>query len=61
MTDASLQVIEASARNDPRIRAVRQERLGLVPALKLGLAESPGGLTAGPDAVDRAHPQRLRR
>ena len=54
MTDASLQVIKASARSDPRIRAIRQERLGLVPALKRGLDESRCRLIADPDTVDPA-------
>jgi len=59
--DDSPRLIEASTRTDPRIHAIRQERLGLVPALNRGLAESRGRLVARLDADDRAHPERLQR
>jgi glycosyltransferase involved in cell wall biosynthesis len=54
-------IIEASARGDSRVRAIRQGRRGLVPALNRGLAEARGQLIARLDADDRAHPQRLER
>jgi len=59
--DDSPRIIEASSRDDPRIRAFRQERLGLVPALNRGLLESRAPLIARLDADDRAHPLRLQR
>jgi len=59
--DNSPHIIEAGARSDPRIRAIRQERLGLVAALNRGVSESRGHLIARLDADDRAQPQRLQR
>jgi glycosyltransferase involved in cell wall biosynthesis len=58
-TDGSADIIEASARNDRRIRTFRQERNGLVAALNRGLSEAQGQLIARLDADDRAHLQRL--
>jgi glycosyltransferase involved in cell wall biosynthesis len=60
-TDDCPRIITAAARNDPRIRTIRQERLGLVAALNRGLAESRGELIARLDADDVAHPSRLQR
>jgi len=60
-TDDSARIMEASAPNDPRIRTIRQERLGLVPALNRGLADSRGRLIARLDADDYAHAERLAR
>jgi glycosyltransferase involved in cell wall biosynthesis len=59
--DDSARIMEASARNDPRIRTIHQERLGLVPALNRGLAQSRGRLIARLDADDFAHAERLTR
>ena len=59
--DDSPRIIEAKGRSDPRIRVVRQERLGLASALNRGLSESHGRLIARLDADDRAHPERLER
>lgn len=59
--DETPRIIGEHAKTDPRIRAMRQERLGLVAALNRGLAESRGWLIARLDADDRAHPQRLQR
>jgi len=59
--DNSLPVIEAHSRNDPRLIVIRQERLGLVPALNRGLAESRAPLIARLDADDIAKPPRLER
>jgi glycosyltransferase involved in cell wall biosynthesis len=60
-TDDCQHIIMAAARNDRRIRPIRQERLGLVAALNRGLAESRGELIARLDADDVAHPSRLQR
>jgi hypothetical protein len=59
--DDTPRLIEGCTRSDPRIRAFRQECLGLIPALNRGLAESRGRLVARLDADDRAHPERLQR
>lgn len=59
--DDSPQIIDAYSRRDPRINSIRQQRLGLVPALNRGLAESHSQLIARFDADDRAHPLRLQR
>ena len=59
--DNSLHVIEAHSRNDSRFVVIRQERLGLVPALNRGLTESRAPLIARLDADDIAKPQRLER
>ena len=56
-----LRIVQAHSRGDPRIKLIRQGRLGLVAALNRGIAESRGQLIARIDADDRAHPQRLRR
>src|SRR5579864_3644566 len=58
--DESPLIIETSAQGDSRVRAIRQERLGLVAALNRGLSESRGQFIARLDADDLAHPQRLR-
>jgi glycosyltransferase involved in cell wall biosynthesis len=59
--DASAELADASARGDPRIRVIRQGKLGLVAALNRGLGQAGGELIARLDADDRAHPQRLKR
>ncbi len=59
--DDSARIMEASARSDQRIRVIRQDRLGLVPALNRGLASSRGRLIARLDADDCAHAERLAR
>jgi glycosyltransferase involved in cell wall biosynthesis len=59
--DDSPSIIEAVARSEPRIRAMRQERQGLVAALNWGLSEARAQLIARLDADDRAHPLRLQR
>jgi cellulose synthase/poly-beta-1,6-N-acetylglucosamine synthase-like glycosyltransferase len=57
--DDSPGIMETRARSDPRVRAIRQERLGLVAALNRGLTESRGQFIARLDADDLAHPLRL--
>ena len=42
-TDATPEILVALARRDARIRVVRGERRGLVPALEAGLAAATGG------------------
>ena len=59
--DDTPQIIDAYSRRDPRINPIRQQRLGLVPALNRGLAKSRGQLIARLDADDHAHPLRLQR
>jgi len=59
--DDSASIIAASAQRDPRIRAIRQEPVGLVAALNLGLGQARAPLIARLDADDRAYPQRLQR
>jgi len=59
--DSTQAIIAASVRVDPRVRVLRQERLGLVAALNRGLAEARGTLIARLDADDLSAPQRLAR
>jgi len=59
--DESPHIINTSAQSDSRIRAFRQERLGLVAALNRGISESRGDLIARLDADDLATPDRLLR
>lgn len=49
------------ARGDRRLRVVRQNRLGIVPALQRGLAAARADLIARMDADDIAAPERLHR
>ena len=57
--DASVEIAEAWARRDQRIRLVLQDHLGLVPALNRGLAEVRGTWVARMDADDICVPDRL--
>ena len=59
--DESPRIIEERFRTDPRIVAIRHDRLGLVAALNSGLAASRGQFIARLDADDLARPQRLER
>jgi glycosyltransferase involved in cell wall biosynthesis len=58
-SDDSPRIVQTSARSDPRVRAIRQKRLGLVAALNRGISESRGQFIARLDADDLAQPQRL--
>jgi glycosyltransferase involved in cell wall biosynthesis len=58
-TDGSRDVIKSL--DDPRIRLVEQEPLGLVAALNRGLAEAKGAYVARMDADDLSLPERLER
>ena len=58
--DATPRLLARAAREDPRVRVVRGEGLGLVAALNLGLGHCRGELIARMDADDVVHPDRLR-
>ena len=60
-TDDTPRILGEWERRDQRIRAIRQDALGLVTALNRGLAEARAPLLARLDADDRALPQRLER
>jgi glycosyltransferase involved in cell wall biosynthesis len=57
--DGSAEIVRA--RNDPRLRLLTPGRIGLVPALNLGISRSRSELIARMDADDIMHPDRLRR
>src|SRR5258708_21982741 len=59
--DGSAELLEAYARTDPRLRVVRTEARGLVPALNTALGEARAPLVARMDADDLAHRERLPR
>ena len=58
-TDETPAFAEAAARQDPRMRLVRQTHLGIVPALEAGLAVARGEFIARLDADDVSLPTRL--
>ena len=58
--DASAEIVRARARKDPRLRVLTRGRIGLVPALNLGVARSRSELIARMDSDDIMHPDRLR-
>jgi glycosyltransferase involved in cell wall biosynthesis len=60
-TDASLGILRALAREDPRLRVLASEPRGLVAALNLGLAAARAPLVARMDADDVAGAHRLLR
>jgi glycosyltransferase involved in cell wall biosynthesis len=60
-TDDTPRILHEYARRDNRIRAIRQDALGLVGALNRGLAEVRAPLLARLDADDRALRERLDR
>ena len=60
-SDASAEILQRLAREDRRVRVVRQERSGLVQALNRGCALGDGALIARMDADDVSYPERLRR
>lgn len=59
-TDTSVQVLQTHARDDSRIRLVRQPHHGLVAALNLGLRKAHAPIVARMDADDVAMPERLK-
>jgi FkbM family methyltransferase len=59
-TDATAEVVADLAREDPRIRLIRQERNGgAYPARNRGLAEATGAFVTTHDADDWSHPQKI--
>lgn len=58
-TDESLDIIREYAANDPRIRVLSQENVGLAASLNRGIREAKGRLIARQDAGDTSHPSRL--
>ena len=58
-TDGSAAIVHAE--EDPRVRLVRQQPLGLVEALRRGLAETTAPVVARMDADDVSLPTRLER
>jgi len=58
-TDGSGEWLEAKAKEDPRIRLIRQENIGLTKALNRGLTLARGEFVARMDADDIALPQRF--
>jgi glycosyltransferase involved in cell wall biosynthesis len=59
-TDGSGAWLEAKAKEDPRIRLIRQENIGLTKALNRGLALARGEFIARMDSDDVALPERFR-
>ncbi len=53
--------LQGWAGRDPRVRVIRREHTGIIPALNAGLSACRGALVARLDADDRAHPERLER
>lgn len=53
--------VDAYSRRDLRVRLLKTERRGLVPALNDGLESCRAPLVARMDADDRMHPERLQR
>lgn len=58
-TDGSGELLAARASGDPRLRVLSQPPLGVVPALRRGLAACRGEWVARMDADDIAHARRL--
>ena len=58
-TDATPDILARHAEHDVRLRTMRQEPLGLVPALNRATAEAKGDYLARMDADDRCHPRRF--
>jgi glycosyltransferase involved in cell wall biosynthesis len=59
--DGSGELLEEYAGRDPRVRLIRQPRLGLTEALIRGCAEARGRYIARQDAADLSRPGRLAR
>jgi glycosyltransferase involved in cell wall biosynthesis len=60
-TDATPQILAAYQQRDARIRPLRNPEKGVIPALRLALAESNGVLLTRMDADDIMAPQKLQR
>jgi glycosyltransferase involved in cell wall biosynthesis len=59
--DATLEILQAWARKDRRIRILKQTHQGIIPALNTGLRACRAALIARMDSDDRSHPERLAR
>jgi glycosyltransferase involved in cell wall biosynthesis len=59
--DGTPGILEAAARADPRLRAIRQDAAGIVPALDRAIEAARAPLLARMDADDLAMPERLAR
>jgi glycosyltransferase involved in cell wall biosynthesis len=60
-SDRSLEILQAWAQRDGRIRTLEQPHRGILPALNAGLAACKAPYVARMDADDRARPRRLER
>lgn len=58
-TDDTAARLDAWAKQDERLRVVRQDNTGIIGALNLGLKHSRGEFIARMDADDRCHPDRF--
>ena len=58
-TDETLQILQARAAQEPRLRLLPRPHAGIIAALNAGLAHCAAPLIARMDADDRAHPERL--
>lgn len=58
-SDATPVILKEAARRDPRVRVLRPDQRGLVPALNAGLQACRAPLTARMDGDDISHPRRL--
>jgi teichuronic acid biosynthesis glycosyltransferase TuaG len=58
--DDTATIVSCFARRDPRIKLIRTDGIGRMPALNLALAETKASLVANIDADDESHPERLR-
>lgn len=58
-SDGTLEMLNAWAEREARVRVLRREHEGLIPALNAGLAACRAPLIARMDADDRSHPERL--
>ena len=58
-TDRTGQILARHGREDPRVKPVRQDHLGLVAALNRALSSSAGAFVASMHADDVARPERL--
>lgn len=59
--DDSRQILAKYARDDPRVRIFENEGKGIIPALRLALANASGALVTRMDADDVMAPQKLER
>ena len=58
-TDHSLLLLEQYARDDARIKVFRNQKKGIIPALRLAYQNSKGQLITRMDSDDRMHPDKL--